>query len=93
MGRARLKRALGQRPEFDVILCWRPFQRQPDLPSEERDCRAVVEEKFGDEVCVQQMFDRVREMEEAEGPRFDFEAIDVAPDTADAHRLILWAQG
>lgn len=30
------------------------------------------------------MFDRVREMKEAEGLQFDFEAIDVASNTADA---------
>lgn len=90
VGRARLTQALDQRPERDVTLRWRPFQLQPDLPPEGHDFRSVIEEKFGDWGRAQQMFDRIREM--AEGLRFDFEAIDVAPNTADAHRLILWAQ-
>lgn len=92
VGRARLEQALERRTELDATLRWRPFQLQPGLPPEGRDFRSVVEEKFGDWGRVQQMFDRVREMGEADGLRFDFEAIDVAPNTSDAHRLILWAQ-
>lgn len=92
VGRARLKQALAQRPELDVSLRWRPFQLQPDLPQEGRDFRTVLEGKFGSWDRVQQMFDRVREMGEADGLTFDFEAVDVAPNTGDAHRLVLWAQ-
>jgi predicted DsbA family dithiol-disulfide isomerase len=38
------------------------------------------------------MFDRIRQMGGEEGLEFDFDAIDIAPNTADAHRLVLWAQ-
>lgn len=91
-GRARLKRALDQRPDLDVTLRWRPFQLHPDLPPEGRDFRDVLEGKFGSWSRVEQMFERVQEMGEPDGLTFDFEAIDVAPNTADAHRLVLWAQ-
>lgn len=92
VGRARLKQALNQRSDLDVILRWRPFQLQPDLPQEGRDFRAVLEKKFGDWNHAQQMFDRIRRMGREEGLRFDFDAIEVAPNTANAHRLMLWAQ-
>jgi len=92
VGRARLKQALDQRPNLDVTLQWRPFQLQPTLPPEGRGFRAVLEEKFGSWHRARQMFDRVREMGEKDGLTFDFDAIDVAPNTADAHRLVLWAQ-
>jgi predicted DsbA family dithiol-disulfide isomerase len=92
VGRARLQQALDQRPNFDVTLQWRPFQLQPDLPPKGRDFRAVLEKKFGSWDRVEQMFDRIRTMGGEEGLTFDFDAIEVAPNTADAHRLVLWAQ-
>jgi predicted DsbA family dithiol-disulfide isomerase len=92
VGRARLMQALGQRPELDVTLQWRPFQLQPDLPPDGRDFRTVLEKKFGGWDRAQQMFDRIRRMGDEEDLTFDFDAIEVAPNTADAHRLVLWAQ-
>jgi predicted DsbA family dithiol-disulfide isomerase len=91
VGRARLKEALADRP-MDISLRWRPFQLQPDMPPEGRDFRTVLEEKFGDWSRVQNMFDRIQELGEEMGLTFDFDAIEVAPSTADAHRLVLWAQ-
>jgi predicted DsbA family dithiol-disulfide isomerase len=92
VGRARLKQALDQRPNLEVTLRWRPFQLQPDLPPDGRDFRSVLEEKFGSWNRAQEMFDRIHRMGEGEGLTFDVDAIDVAPNTADAHRLVLWAQ-
>lgn len=92
VGRARLKRALTQRPERDVSLKWRPFQLQPDMPSEGRDFRTVLERKFGGWERVQSMFDRIREIGAQEDLAFNFDALEVAPNTADAHRLVLWAE-
>ncbi len=91
VGRARLKEALANR-SVDVSLRWRPFQLQPDLPPEGRDFRSVLEEKFGDWSRVEGMFDRIEEMGAEMGLTFDFDAVEVAPNTADAHRLVLWAQ-
>jgi predicted DsbA family dithiol-disulfide isomerase len=92
VGRARLKQALAQRPDLDVSLRWRPFQLQPDLPPEGRDFRTLLEQKFGDAARVEQMFDRLRTTGAELGLTFDFDAIETAPNTADAHRLVLWAQ-
>lgn len=92
VGRARLKKALTQRPELNVTLHWRPFQLQPNMPPDGRDFRAVLEKKFGSWDRVHNMFERVQQMGAEEGLTFDFEAIEVAPNTADAHRLVLWAQ-
>jgi predicted DsbA family dithiol-disulfide isomerase len=91
VGRARLKEALADRP-MDVSLRWRPFQLQPDMPPEGRDFRSVLEKKFGDWSRVQNMFDRIQDLGEEMDLTFDFDAIEVAPNTADAHRLVLWAQ-
>ena len=92
VGRARLKQALAERPDLDVSLRWRPFQLQPDMPPDGRDFRTVLEKKFGGWDRAERMFERVREMGAETGLTFDFEAIEVAPNTADAHRLVLWAE-
>jgi predicted DsbA family dithiol-disulfide isomerase len=82
----------GLRPDLDVTLRWRPFQLQPDLPKEGRDFRTVLEEKFGSWSRAERMFERIQQMGREDGLTFNFDAIEVAPNTADAHRLILWAQ-
>ncbi len=92
VGRARLKEALDRRSDLDATLRWRPFQLQPNMPPEGKDFRTVLEKKFGDWSRVQQMFERIQEMGAEEGLTFDFDAIEVAPNTADAHRLVLWAE-
>ena len=92
VGRAHLKNALEQRPALDVTLRWRPFQLQPNMPPAGRDFREVLSQKFGGWDQAQQMFERIQEMGAEDNLTFDFESIEVAPNTADAHRLILWAQ-
>lgn len=92
LGRARLKQALAHRDDLDVTLQWRPFQLQPSMPPEGHDFREVLEQKFGDWRRVRQMFDRIRSLGEEVDLTFDFDNIEVAPNTADAHRLILWTE-
>ncbi|MFP4229422.1 MAG: DsbA family oxidoreductase [Salinivenus sp.] len=92
VGRAHLKNALTQRPSLDVTLRWRPFQLQPNMPPTGRDFREVLSQKFGGWEQAQHMFERIQAMGAEDGLTFDFEAIEVAPNTANAHRLILWAQ-
>jgi predicted DsbA family dithiol-disulfide isomerase len=91
VGRARLRHALEQRPDLDPTLRWRPFQLQPDMPAEGRDFRTVLEQKFGSWTRAEQMFDRIRTLGTELDLDFQFDAIEVAPNTADAHRLVLWA--
>ena len=91
VGRARLHRALEQRPALDPTLRWRPFQLQPDMPAEGRDFRTVLEQKFGSWDRAEQMFDRIRTLGNELDLDFHFDAIEVAPNTADAHRLVLGA--
>mgnify|MGYP006432664815 CR=1 FL=1 len=92
VGRARLQTALDRRPDVEATIRWRPFQLQPDLPSDGKDFRTVLEQKFGSWERAQQMFEHVETMGDAEGLPFDFDAMDVVPNTGDAHRLVLWAQ-
>lgn len=93
IGHQRLEQALERRPEVDVVLRWRPFQLQPGMPAEGRPWREFAREKFGGWDKAQKMFEHVRDAGSQDGLTFNFEAMEVAPNTADAHRLVLWAEG
>jgi predicted DsbA family dithiol-disulfide isomerase len=92
IGHARLKDALRERDDVTATVKWNPFQLQPDMPEEGREWRAFAEEKFGGWERAQKMFERVEEAAEMEGLPVDFDAMTTAPNTEDAHRLVLWAE-
>ena len=75
--------------DVEITLRWQPFQLQPEMPEEGLPWRAFAEAKFGSWAQAQAAF---RQLEAAAGPTFRFEAIATAPNTVDAHRLILLAR-
>lgn len=91
VGQKRLERALDQVPDIDVDIRWRPFQLDPTLPAEGKDRKQYLAEKFGGDERAGQIYSAIREAGRQEDIPFDFEAIEVAPNTLDAHRLIRWA--
>ncbi len=90
IGEAHLAEALRQRPGLGVERRWRPFQLQPDLPPEGQD-RAFFHRKFGGPERTEAAFAHVTEAGERAGIRFDFAKLAGAPNTLDAHRLVLLA--
>ena len=91
VGEAHLERALAQRPELDVTLRWRPFQLRPEMPAGGEPWRTFAEEKFGGWARARSAFAHVAEVGERSGLSFDFDKVASAPNTVDAHRLILMA--
>lgn len=90
VGEARLAEALASRPDLAVTRRWRPFQLQPDLPAR-TPWRTFAAQKFGGWERARTLFAHVARAGAASGLAFDFERMPFAPNTADAHRLILWA--
>ncbi len=91
IGERRLRRALAQRPDLAVDFHWRPFQLQPELPAEGVPWRSYAEGKFGGWERVEEMFARLNEASVEDGIVFSADTIATAPNTRDAHRLILLA--
>jgi predicted DsbA family dithiol-disulfide isomerase len=91
IGKARLDRALEQRPDHPFTIEWHPFQLNPDMPREGMDRRAYLEAKFGGKEGAIKAYMPVIEHAEKAGLKIDFEAIQRTPNTLDAHRLIHWA--
>jgi predicted DsbA family dithiol-disulfide isomerase len=93
IGEQRLQRAMGERPDLDAERRWRPFQLQPQMPPEGRDWQEFAERKFGGPDRMETAFEQVAEAGEDVGLDFRFDRVVSAPNTTDAHRLVLWAAG
>lgn len=93
VGRQRLAKALATLPDVEAEVRWRPFQLDPSIPPEGKDRRSYMLAKFGSEERLRQIHANILPLGEAEGIRFDFDAITIAPNTLDAHRVIRWALG
>ncbi|QIN79360.1 hypothetical protein GBA65_13515 [Rubrobacter marinus] len=91
VGERRLERALAMRPGIEVERRWRPFQLQPGMPGGGMPWDVFARRKFGGEANARGAFARLTEVGEGEGIRFDFDRVASAPNTVDAHRLILLA--
>ena len=91
IGEARLEKALSERPDLEVARRWRPFQLRPEMPSNGLPWREFAEEKFGGMRSAEAAFAQVTQLAESEGLTFDFERVASAPNTVDAHRLVLLA--
>jgi predicted DsbA family dithiol-disulfide isomerase len=92
IGERRLDRALEGHPDLEVEWRWRPFLLQPDLPKQGMPFRPFIEAKFGSRDRVQAMFDHITAVGAGDGLAFDFSRVANAPNTVDAHRLVLWAE-
>ena len=91
VGEKRLEKALRKRPDLDVSVRWRPFQLRPEMPAEGLPWREFATEKFGGEENMRAAFAHVEAAGGPDGVRFDFDRVASAPNTVDAHRLILLA--
>lgn len=91
IGQKRLGKAVAGLADVDVHVRWRPFQLDPTIPAEGKDRRAYMLDKFGSEERIHQIHARIEPLGAAEGIAFAFDAIKVAPNTLDAHRVIRWA--
>ncbi|MER9430211.1 DsbA family protein [Mesorhizobium sp. M0408] len=90
IGQKRLDKAIAA-VDIDVHIRWRPFQLDPTIPPEGKNRRDYMVAKFGSEQRIREIHARIEPLGEAEGISFTFDAIKVAPNTLDAHRLIRWA--
>lgn len=90
IGQKRLDKAIAA-SGVEVHVHWRPFQLDPTIPPEGKDRRDYMLGKFGSEDRIREIHARIQPLGAAEGIAFDFDAIKVAPNTLDAHRVIRWA--
>jgi predicted DsbA family dithiol-disulfide isomerase len=91
LGQKRLDKAVAAVPDVDVAVSWRRYQLDPTIPPEGKDREAYMLAKFGDRSRIEAIHDRLKGLGTADGIAYDFNAIKVAANTLDAHRVIHWA--
>jgi len=92
IGERRLEQALEQRPDLSVEWHWHPFQLQPDMPKEGLPWSELIDRKFGGAARARGMFEQVASAGAGDGLEFRFDKVASAPNTLDAHRLVLLAE-
>jgi predicted DsbA family dithiol-disulfide isomerase len=92
LGKQRLEKAIDNvKGELAVAVTFRPYQLNPDLPSEGVDHKAYLAEKLGGADAVARAHDMLTSLGREDGIGFDFPAVKLSPNTMDAHRLLRWA--
>ena len=91
IGKANLDAALAQFVDHPFTIEWHPFQLNPDMPAGGMDRKTYLETKFGGKAAAAKAYAPVVAHAEKAGLTINFEAMQVTPNTIDAHRLIHWA--
>jgi predicted DsbA family dithiol-disulfide isomerase len=92
VGKSRLEKALAMVPEINADITWQPFQLDPTVPKEGRDLKPYYEAKFGSAEKVQQIFEHMESVGDAEGIAFDFGKMERTMNTLPLHVLMLEAE-
>jgi predicted DsbA family dithiol-disulfide isomerase len=96
IGDRRLFRALETvrpaHPDVRFDVSWRPFQLDPTVPAGGRPWAEVIEHKFGGAERANAMFGHVAAAGAGDGITFAFDRITTAPNTVQAHGVVLMAQ-
>jgi predicted DsbA family dithiol-disulfide isomerase len=92
VGKRRLERALGLRPDVRAGIRWVPFFLDSGVPRDGMRRIDYIAKKFGTNEKVTPMHQRLVGIGAELGIDFRFERINRQPNTLDAHRLIGWAQ-
>ncbi|MEX2455202.1 MAG: DsbA family oxidoreductase [Rhodospirillaceae bacterium] len=91
IGKKRLDRALEIRPQPDLLVGWRAFQLNPEIPPGGVDRRLYIAQKFGGTDRARSVHDTLARTGTEVGISFDFSAIESTPNTMDSHRLVRFA--
>lgn len=91
IGKRRFEAALAQSGRNDIMVAWRPFQLNPDMPAEGMSRDAYLTAKFGNTERMQKIYGAIAETGKGEGIDFRFDRIVRTPNTLASHRLVKYA--
>jgi predicted DsbA family dithiol-disulfide isomerase len=90
--RALIKACAG-RPDLTTMITMRPFELDPTTPKQGVDHKARLLAKFGgDTAHLGEIRKTLVDAGLAVGIEFNLDAVKVAPNTKDCHRLMRWAR-
>ncbi len=91
LGKKRFDLALAARPHYEPRIFWRPYELNPDLPTEGLERAAYVATRVSDPERLAASQRELQQLGEAIGIRFRFDLIERMPNTRRAHLLIALA--
>lgn len=91
LGKARLEKALLMVDGVEAEIHWRPYMLDPSIPRDGENRKDYMLKKFGDGPQLAEAHKRLTALGKEVGINYDFDAIEISPNTMDAHRLIRWA--
>jgi len=92
IGKRRLDEALAVRPDIDVVLRWRPFLLNPNMPKEGISHETYMTRRFGGPRRAQKAYNAVEDVGLSAEIDFSFDNISRTPSSIDSHRLVLYAE-
>ena len=91
LGKRRFELAMAARPHYEPRVTWRPFELNPDLPTEGVDRMTYLAARMGTPERVAQAHAELTRQGEASGIAFRFDLIERMPNTRRSHLLIAHA--
>jgi predicted DsbA family dithiol-disulfide isomerase len=92
VGKRRLETALARAGEDEVLISWRPFLLNPDMPVEGVDKDTYFRAKFGGRARSQRVSRAIAEAGKSVGVEFDFDLMRRIPNSVSSHRLVKYAE-
>ena len=91
IGKRRLEKALARREGENIVVRWRPYLLNPDMPEAGMERNEYLNAKFAGAANAAAKYAPIAAAGKQEGLDFRFEAIERSPNTFNSHRLVLWA--
>ncbi len=91
IGKKRLENALKKYTNLEIKQTWRPFQLNPGMPPDGMDRQEYLISKFGSADAAKTVYENIYEEGIKEGINFNFDRIDLTPNSFNSHRLLALA--
>ena len=91
IGKKRLENALKNYKNLKIKQTWRPFQLNPGMPPDGMDRQEYLISKFGSSDAAKTVYENIYEEGVKEGINFNFDLIEVTPNSFNSHRLLALA--
>jgi predicted DsbA family dithiol-disulfide isomerase len=91
LGKRRFELAMAARPQYEPRVTWRPFELNPEIPTEGIDRTTYLTARIGTVERVAEAHAELTRQGEASGIKFRFDLIARMPNTRRSHLLIAHA--
>jgi predicted DsbA family dithiol-disulfide isomerase len=91
LGKRRFELAVAARPQYEPRVTWRPFELNPEMPSDGVDRASYLASRLGSAERVAEQHADLKRQGEAAGIDFRFDLIERMPNTRRSHLLIAHA--